>query len=1038
MRRLLVLAIILLVGNVLAWQPVQAQEEVWFMGTPYENTISFPARDQWEELEIDIPPQPYPVQVYIVQSLAGGSVFYPMRSSLNPPWDNTSIPVSGNGDLYCLSNNSQSSACTQLEITRVTSFVPSFWITSRQNDAWRVRFRYGELDHGAGEFGVRIWPVMFGIPPTDANFTADPTSGPAPLVVEFTDTSTGPVTTWDWYIDEVHFSDQQHPDYIFSEPGTYDVKLVVNEGQSNESEHEDTITVVEPIEMVRPLTAADEGANASYVDQQEFLTLVEGYSAANSAFVSNLSPTSVVGFAGKNSVVYAADDGVVTSISPLTSANCYIYDNECYVVFHDLVFEDGEPRFVSFSFNLNSVFEVTIQVEPNRYLKYLVTNPHEYITIGDNIGKGCPLGDTIKLTPRIAGAGGPAQPQIEFLTGWLENVDGQQLTSLFPQPNAEFTVVQQIIEISGQLHLVPILPHLVDYPEDEPRSCEYTPSACISADPELKRPDLWYAQGTPEWSSGGGVVLQPGSSISMQLSLDSQAEYMVDVWARTMGGGSGQFAVQVGQTYQTFPIADPQYRQFITPATTHAADIGLFYTFLITNTGNVPIFVSSACIRDDETGGLRPQTCYFQNPSFDGLPAAQGWDTTGTVNSGNIHGEIVMWDGDTISQNAMLLPDGVNPHIYILKVTTTVGGADIDTLKSDSTSTVGFEWQYPATESFSAMFGPESENLYPVSGFFQGIENGITFLPNNEIVFYAEVSVANAENSDFTIRAVINSANPDLFVRVREVCIDDPFDHHDDPDAYIPQPPPFQVNCTGVSPPQDDFIGSWIFYLWAQLDKFFQCDLMVMLNRMHDTATKMYALIGWGMRWSQSAAITAANWLGTDLLLWLNGHFSNMAVGQVTVIENNPGASLWDVLLALINVVLGPVLDMLQQILTTVLGIVNQAVSLIFTIIEGVVTLVLEMLIQGVNLLSLAQQLLGAIVTAYNESEPVTLPGLADCSANPQATAWCIAMWVLENTIFSGPGSAIIPILTGVLSIHLILWVVGELKKTVLQIGQSA
>src|SRR5690606_34836695 len=139
--------------------------------------------------------------------------------------------------------------------------------------------------------------------------------------------------------------------------------------------------------------------------------------------------------------------------------------------------------------------------------------------------------------------------------------------------------------------------------------------------------------------------------------------------------GSGAFAVQIGQTTTGFNLSSNQYQQTIVPSGTHDADLGLFYTFAIRNTGRMPIFVQSACVRDENNGSARPQTCYFANHSFDGLPGTQSWTTTGSVTDGLIPGEILMYDDDTIAQNAILFPDGVSSHIYFVSIIATVGGA---------------------------------------------------------------------------------------------------------------------------------------------------------------------------------------------------------------------------------------------------------------------------------------------------------------------------------------------------------------------------
>jgi gliding motility-associated-like protein len=60
-----------------------------------------------------------------------------------------------------------------------------------------------------------------------AEFTANRTSGCAPLVVTFTDQSTGSPTSWNWGFSNGQLSNTQNPTVTFSLPGTYSVSLVV-------------------------------------------------------------------------------------------------------------------------------------------------------------------------------------------------------------------------------------------------------------------------------------------------------------------------------------------------------------------------------------------------------------------------------------------------------------------------------------------------------------------------------------------------------------------------------------------------------------------------------------------------------------------------------------------------------------------------------------------------------------------------------------------------------------------------------------------
>jgi PKD repeat protein len=61
-----------------------------------------------------------------------------------------------------------------------------------------------------------------------ANFTADNTSGVAPLTVNFTDESTGEITDLSWdFGDGLGYSTQQNPSYAYNGLGTYTVSLTV-------------------------------------------------------------------------------------------------------------------------------------------------------------------------------------------------------------------------------------------------------------------------------------------------------------------------------------------------------------------------------------------------------------------------------------------------------------------------------------------------------------------------------------------------------------------------------------------------------------------------------------------------------------------------------------------------------------------------------------------------------------------------------------------------------------------------------------------
>jgi PKD repeat protein len=79
-----------------------------------------------------------------------------------------------------------------------------------------------------------------------AAFTADVTSGDAPLTVHFTDTSTNGPTSWEWDFDNDGAADstEQHPTHTYTAAGTYTVRLhVTNDSGSDEAIKPNYITV---------------------------------------------------------------------------------------------------------------------------------------------------------------------------------------------------------------------------------------------------------------------------------------------------------------------------------------------------------------------------------------------------------------------------------------------------------------------------------------------------------------------------------------------------------------------------------------------------------------------------------------------------------------------------------------------------------------------------------------------------------------------------------------------------------------------------
>jgi len=92
---------------------------------------------------------------------------------------------------------------------------------------------YHSLDYG--ETFEIYHPISIGPDPHYADFEASPTTGSAPLTVQFTDLSGGDpnwIDIWEWDFDNDGEIDsyEQHPEYTYQDTGYYSVKLQIYAG----------------------------------------------------------------------------------------------------------------------------------------------------------------------------------------------------------------------------------------------------------------------------------------------------------------------------------------------------------------------------------------------------------------------------------------------------------------------------------------------------------------------------------------------------------------------------------------------------------------------------------------------------------------------------------------------------------------------------------------------------------------------------------------------------------------------------------------
>ena len=176
--------------------------------------------------------------------------------------------------------------------------------------------------------------------PLVAGFNATPTEGNAPLVVQFTDESTGNVTTWLWNFGDGNTSDVQNPAYTYTEPGNYTVNLTATwPGGSGTKTKPEYITVLEPPKaaFTANVTVIPVGAAVQFTDNSTGNITTRFWAFGDDTNTST----------EQNPVHIYTSPGTYTV--NLTVSNAYGEDTESKVAYIDVV---GYPPAANFTANV--------------------------------------------------------------------------------------------------------------------------------------------------------------------------------------------------------------------------------------------------------------------------------------------------------------------------------------------------------------------------------------------------------------------------------------------------------------------------------------------------------------------------------------------------------------------------------------------------------------------------------------------------------------------------------------------------------------
>jgi len=885
--------------------------------------------------------------------------------------------------------------------------------------AFTFKFQDGNGSYGNNSGSLSIEVCEAG--PTAA-FTADPISGIAPLEVTFTNESVGSITSYSWLFGDGDDSSDENPTHTYTTPGTYEVTLTIDGPDGSDSATQ-TITVSDSGGgggFIRPLRQQDEYNNWGLYDYNDVLTtflggpleIVENFIAPNTLYrvgapsTEPLMPVMAVAGGTVKSVEYASD--VMCSVWGVITANDCIFtgppEAEILQMYHFPI--DG------------NVQRVVVESGGNEF-HYLVYNANQYVSVDDVIEAGCVLGVTIPTTPIDTGSLNVIANIISNLFAGISNGDlGQGVPDNFGIAFIEFRNPEAFIPVQ------PLLNSLIEY-NNSPEPCNINPAFqdCFVANPEFRR-------GGEGWTTFGdaipldvGIILRPGSYVEQQINLPDESSFEAVIVAMpsyitdpTELGGSPktrEFRARLGESTvdQSLPVS-PDYAEYSLSFADPAPDLGTFYTFRISNIGEGDIFIGGGCV-STTTRELNPQMCYFANFNFD--DGITSWTPSGGVTG--FTGYASMPNSGSVSQSVTLQPDGEDPQTYYLQIEARLLVAS------------GFD-PGSGSASFSYQIGSET----PVSigsltlAYNQSGNPGFPDIPEKLSV---EIEIEETTTDTLAIIASFSGNANITAIALDKACLST-----ESIDDGGPGGPPFQATCGVISQPTGDDFGTWISWHWRNLQRFFKCDLMILLNKMFKLAQDTYRLIGFSVRYFISLTFRAVSWLDDDWLPWLNGQFRNMAVGQVTTIyQGGGGPSIWDVLLALINNIFAPIVGFVGQILGLVIGIVAAVVNLVLGILVAVIGIFLSFMTRVFGLLALGQQVLNNIINAYNSATPTPIPGLPDCT-DPQSHPACVGIWVIDNTMFSGTGALIIPLMISFFGIHMALWVVSEFRRMIIDAGR--
>jgi hypothetical protein len=716
-------------------------------------------------------------------------------------------------------------------------------------------------------------------------------------------------------------------------------------------------------------------------------------SSSNAGIVSNPRNSSATNFFStsnnQHATVHAATDGIIT-IERLTTDDCRANNLFGDGAFGDseLCYFDGVNSFRAPHLTLNIVTaKVMLDGDDGSQWEYWVHSPFLYSTVrsGQFVKGGCPIGGTI--------ATGNQGVTIVFERGGDADVDYMNIeptgSDCAPELNYDGCITQispNDWEISGgviehynnlatvRFETVGTLKTLLNVPMD--RSPKLRLYVYSPADARL------------------AVVF--GENIRETVSINASSTFSHSSIDIDLDGA--------------FPDRDPFY----------SLEIGLLQPSRQVYIGSICLFLDNSPPRE---------YCYFLNNDFtNGLSE---WDRSSSSVVPRSNNAVFIPDEGSIWQNLKLVTGQYDDDLEF-NVRVNWGVFDYsNNIFVDEHYLISLEYKW----------GGYTNDLFQEIGI---ATRDIVADTNNNLITSFNLLISQNIEADFELRIIHSELAPPpatLNAEIRSICLTGDVWAEDKP------VPPFNASCPlGVTRPTGSDIGLWIGYLWSELSRFFTCDLMRVLNAIHTSLIDFFDTSRYFMRYLMVSGNMTLSWFSTDILYWINGHLSNIAGGNVTFIEVQGGKSCNNLFCVIdgffggFNNLLNFLGQLLDQALAPIIDLLIMIVGDSFSFLLGLAQSVIELLLTGayaiIDLGKFFFSFLWKILNDFSTAEPVQIPMLPYCDVDPNSSPACRLFWVAEHTIFSGPGAIIIPIFTGYLIVIIMLYMIKETKKAIIESGK--